>query len=356
NRTNPKQVLELNKENYLLELVLVTANTPSQRVLVEITKADVERTIAQLQRGVANPSLGRRYLRPAQRLYRWLISPLEDVLSTQDINHLAFVLPSGLRALPLATLHNGNGFLIERYSVGIMPSVGLTNLDYSDVRSSEVLATGASTFLDQPDLPAVPLELKTIANTLWPGRFFLNEAFTPERILANRQRRRYRILHLATHGEFRAGDPSNSYIQFWDQRVTLDQLPSLSLNNPPVDLLVLSACRTALGNREAELGFAGLAVQAGVKTAMASLWKVDDVGTAGLMTEFYANLRHSTMRAEALRQAQLAMARGDVVVESGKLLWTEGSLTMPPTLSNATRTILNHPFYWASFTLIGSPW
>lgn len=351
-----KQVLELNQENNLLELVLVTGGAPSQRILVDTTKANVQRAVAQLQRGVANPSLGRRYLRPAQRLHNWLISPLENLLSAQDIDHIAFVLPSGLRALPLAALHDGNAFLIEHYSLGIMPSVALTNLDYSDVRPAEVLAMGASIFLDQPDLPAVPLELKTITENLWPGRFFLNESFTPERILANRQQGGYRILHLATHGEFRAGDPSNSYIQFWNRRITLDQLPGLSLNTPPLDLLVLSACRTALGSREAELGFAGLAVQAGVKTAMASLWKVDDVGTAGLMTEFYANLRNSTMRAEALRQAQLAMIRGDVTVTAGELLWTDGSLTMPPALVDETRTILNHPFYWAAFTLIGSPW
>ncbi|MBE9067702.1 CHAT domain-containing protein [Leptolyngbya cf. ectocarpi LEGE 11479] len=355
-RPQAKQVLEISPENNLLELVLVTADKPPHRLLVDSTQADIQTAVAQLHRGVISQSLGRRYLRPAKRLHSSLIEPLEDILSKQGINHLAFVLPSGLRALPLAALHNGDSFLIERYSLGIMPSVGLTNIDYSDVRSAEVLAVGASTFPDQPDLPAVPLELKTIADTLWPGQFFLNESFTPEQVLANRQRGDYSILHLATHGEFRAGDPSNSYIQFWDQRVTLSQLPNLSLNDPPVDLLVLSACRTALGSREAELGFAGLAVQAGVKTAMASLWRVDDVGTAGLMTEFYAHLRDSTLRAEALRQAQLAMIRGDITVDAGELTWTGGRLTMPPALANETRLVLNHPFYWAAFTLIGSPW
>ncbi|MEM7066922.1 MAG: CHAT domain-containing protein [Cyanobacteria bacterium P01_B01_bin.77] len=355
-RSQAKQVLEISSENNLLELVLVTSDEPPHRLLVDITQADIQTDVAQLHRGVISPALGRRYLRPAKRLHSSLIEPLEDLLRKQGINHLAFVLPSGLRALPLAALHNGDSFLIERYSLGIMPSVGLTNIDYSDVRSAEVLAVGASTFFDQPDLPAVPLELKTIADTLWPGQFFLNESFTPERVLANRQRGDYGILHLATHGEFRAGDPSNSYIQFWDQRVTLNQLPNLSLNDPPVDLLVLSACRTALGSREAELGFAGLAVQAGVKTAMASLWRVDDVGTAGLMTEFYAHLRDSTLRAEALRQAQLAMIRGDITVDAGELTWTGGSLTMPPVLANETRLVLSHPFYWAAFTLIGSPW
>ncbi|MEM6252089.1 MAG: CHAT domain-containing protein [Cyanobacteria bacterium P01_D01_bin.156] len=351
-----KQILELNQDNHLLELVLIIGQAPAQSLLIDTTKADIKRVVRRLQRGVTTPSLGDRYLRPAQQLHNWLISPLEKTLSNNNITHLAFVLPSGLRSLPLAALHNGNSFLVERYSLGIMPSVGLTNINYSDVRSGEVLAAGASKFPDQPDLPAVPLELRTIADTLWPGQFFLNESFTPEQLLANRQRGRYNILHLATHGEFRAGNPSNSYIQFWDQRITLNQLPTLSLNDPPIDLLVLSACRTALGSREAELGFAGLAVQAGVKTALASLWRVDDVGTAGLMTEFYSNLRYSTMRAEALRQAQLAMLQGNVVIDAGQLSWTDGTLTMPPVLVEETRTALKHPFYWAAFTLIGSPW
>ena len=356
NQKTSKQILELNQDNYLLELVLVTGGLPSQRLLVDATKVEIQRVVALLQRGVTTPSLGRRYLRPAKKLHSWLIAPLEDTLRQQNITHLAFVLPSGLRSLPLAALHNGNTFLVERYSLGIMPSVGLTNINYSDVRPAEVLAAGASTFPDQPDLPAVPLELRTIADNLWPGRFFLNESFTPEQIIANRRRGSYSILHLATHGEFRAGSPSNSYIQFWDRRVTLDQLPNLSLNDPPIDLLVLSACRTALGSREAELGFAGLAVQAGVKTALASLWRVDDVGTAGLMTEFYANLRDSTMRAEALRQAQLAMIQGDVIIDAGQLTWTDGTLAMPHALAEVPRTVLEHPFYWAAFTLIGSPW
>ncbi|MEM9806323.1 MAG: CHAT domain-containing protein [Cyanobacteria bacterium P01_D01_bin.56] len=355
-QTTAKQILELNQDNHLLELVLITGDASPQRLLIDTTKIDIQRVVRRLQRGVTSPSLGRRYLRPAQQLHSWIVSPLEDTLKQQNISHLAFVLPSGLRALPLAALHNGETFLVERYSLGIMPSVGLTNIDYTDVRPSEVLAAGASTFLDQPALPAVPLELRTIADTLWPGRFFLNESFTPEQLINHRQRGSYSILHLATHGEFRPGSPSNSYIQFWDRRVTLDQLPKLSLNNPPIDLLVLSACRTALGSREAELGFAGLAIQAGVKTALASLWRVDDVGTAGLMTEFYANLRNSTMRAEALRQAQLAMIQGAVIMDAGQLTWSNGTLTMPPVLAEEARTILKHPFYWAAFTLIGSPW
>ncbi|MEM1242203.1 MAG: CHAT domain-containing protein, partial [Cyanobacteria bacterium P01_H01_bin.26] len=175
-------------------------------------------------------------------------------------------------------------------------------------------------------------------------------------LVANRARKPYGIVHLATHGEFKAGSLDNSYIQFWDQRLSLDQVRSLGLNNPPVELMVLSACRTALGNEEAELGFAGFAVQAGVKTALASLWKVDDVGTAGLMTQFYTSLQTEPIKSAALRQAQLAMLNGEIRVEGGQLVWSGGTLPLPEELSQIDSSLFSHPYFWASFTSIGSPW
>ena len=100
----------------------------------------------------------------------------------------------------------------------------------------------------------------------------------------------------------------------------MNQLEELKLSNPQVELLVLSACTTAVGDEQAELGFAGLAVHAGVKSALASLWYVSDVGTLGLMTEFYQQLRTAPIKAEALRQAQLAMLRGEVRLQDGYLV------------------------------------
>ena len=149
---------------------------------------------------------------------------------------------------------------------------------------------------------------------------------------------------------------SNSYIQLWDTKLRLDQLSGLGWNNPPVELLVLSACRTALGNEEAELGFAGLAVQAGVKSAIGSLWYVSDEGTLGLMTEFYQQLKQTAIKSEALRQAQLAMLRGQVNISGGKLVVGSDSLPLPPELANLQDQNFQHPYYWSAFTMIGNPW
>ena len=123
-----------------------------------------------------------------------------------------------------------------------------------------------------------------------------------------------------------------------------------------MELLVLSACRTALGDEEAELGFAGLSVLAGVKSTLASLWYVSDRGTLGLMTEFYEQLKTAPIKSEALRQAQLAMLRGEVRLEDGKLITPGADIPLPPQLAQLDNQTLEHPYFWSAFTMIGNPW
>ncbi|MDJ0517833.1 MAG: CHAT domain-containing protein, partial [Trichodesmium sp. MO_231.B1] len=138
----------------------------------------------------------------------------------------------------------------------------------------------------------------------------------------------------------------------------LDQIRELGWSQPAVDLLVLSACKTAFGDKNAELGFAGLAVAAGVKSALASIWYVSDEGTLGLMTEFYTHLNNAEIKAEALRQAQLTMLRGEVVIAEGELRGSaaRGAVVLPSALGNVENQDLSHPYYWAGFTMVGSPW
>src|SRR4028119_1614196 len=177
----------------------------------------------------------------------------------------------GLRSIPVAALYDGQQFLVEKYSVGLMPSVSLTDTRYQDVKNLQVLAMGSAKFPTLKPLPAVPIELSVITSSLWQGKSFLNEAFTLKNLIAQRQQQPFGMIHLATHASFQAGAPGNSYIELWDTKLRLNQLSGLGWKNPQVELLVLSACKTALGNEDAELGFAGLALQAGVKSAIASL-------------------------------------------------------------------------------------
>lgn len=300
------------------------------------------------------------YLKPAQALYQALIAPIESDLKDREINNLVFLMESGLRSLPLAALHDGNQFLIEKYSVGLMPSLSLTDTRYVNIKPAKLLAMGASKFAQNEPLPSVPVELATITKKWGQGRSLLNEQFTIENLLTQRQQQPYGILHLATHGEFQPGAASESYIQFWDRKLKLNELKTLRLNQPPVELMVMSACRTAIGDEQAELGFAGLAAQSGVKSALASLWYVSDEGTLALMSEFYRQLENQpvSVKAEALRQAQIAMAKGLVMLDQGKLK-TPGAVDGIPLASEFAaleKTELSHPYYWAAFTLIGNPW
>ena len=344
-----------------LKLVLVTNSGDAiQKQIPGATQKKVLQTAKELRKNIEDLRREREYLPKAQQLYNWLIKPLESELAQEKINNLVFIMESGLRSIPLAALHDGQQYLIENYSVGLMPSLSLTNTDYVKLEDLSVLAMGAETFADQIPLPGVGFELEVITEQLWPGESFLNQDFTVENLKKARSRRSYGIIHLATHAEFKRGKPANSYIQFNNEKLGLDRLRELGLSNPAVELMVLSACRTAVGDEEAELGFAGLAHQAGVKTVLGSLWYVSDSGTLVLMSEFYERLKTAPIKAEALRQAQLAMLRQEVKLEDGKLIIRGNnrevrSFNLPPELQNQS-TDLSHPYYWSGFTMIGNPW
>jgi CHAT domain-containing protein len=165
----------------------------------------------------------------------------------------------------------------------------------------------------------------------------------------------YDILHLATHAQFVAGSPNRSFIQFSDAPLTLEALPQLNWTDSQLSLLVLSACETAVGDRQAELGFAGLALQAGIPTAIASLWQVSDLGTVALMGEFYQQLKTAPTKAKALQQAQIAMIRQQVKLDGDRLQGSRSTITLPDALTLGGATDFSHPFYWAGFSVIGSP-
>lgn len=349
-----------------LELVLVTANAQPRRVLIPATtRWQVLQLADALQSEITNPRKRSSisYLDTAQKLYRWLIAPVATELAALKIDNLIVIPAAGLRSVPFAALHDGKGFLVEKYSISVMPSLSLTDIGYDNIADDEILAMGASVFEDKAPLPAVPVELESIAPPD-RGKSFLNQDFTLGNLQAQRANRPFGIIHLATHSEFQPGEPKNSYIQLWDTKLRIDQMRQLRWNEPPVNLLVLSACSTALGDADAELGFAGLAVASGARSALASLWEVSDEGTLGLMTEFYRQLRaprrggNLMIKAEALRRAQLEMLQGRVRIQDG-MLRVEGlsiSLILPPEIAARGDRVLLHPYYWAAFTMIGNPW
>ncbi|MEN9519275.1 MAG: hypothetical protein RLZZ381_1863 [Cyanobacteriota bacterium] len=301
------------------------------------------------------------YKKSSQELYNVLIKPIEAELEANNIDVLVFSMDSGLRLLPVAALYDGQQFLVEKYAMGIVPSFGLTDTRYVSPDEASILAMGASEFEEQANLPTMPIELQTVVSNPRRGESFLNQQFTiPNFVAQNSRQTPFSIIHLGTHAEFKAGDLGDSYIQFYDEQLKIPQLQQLSdqlgwnSDDTPIELMVLSACETALGDQNAELGFAGLAVQAGVKSALASLWYVSDLGTLAMMGEFYDQLDSTLNKAEALRQTQLAMLRGNVKIDSKQVKLSNGKdLALPADFPEGTLT-LNHPYFWSSFTMIGN--
>jgi filamentous hemagglutinin family protein len=344
------------------EAKVLTLITPEDNTIVAIpltvTNEALREKATELRREIADPSnvTSNRYLTTSRQLYGWLIAPLENYLQTKKINTLIFQLDAGLRLMPIAALHDGQNFLVEKYSISLIPSINLLDTRYEPerVRSSKVLAMGAAAFKDDVPLPAVPTELQTVTKEAGGGSVFLNDNFT----LANLRAKNtgFGIIHLATHADFNRGAVQNSYIKLNDTRLGLKQMRDLGWNQQNVELLVLSACRTAFGDVNTELGFAGLAVGAGVKTAVATLWRSSDIGTFGLMSEFYNDLKTASIKADALRSAQMAMLRGEVRIENGQLRVKKNTFPLPADLKALGEVRLTHPYYWSGFTMIGSPW
>ncbi len=341
-----------------LEIVMISGDGQTiRRRIPEANRAKVLAKTREFQQAINNPqTIPANYLKLAQQLYQWLIQPLEEDLETRNVKSLIFAMDTGLRSLPLAALHDGHEFLIERYSVSLIPSLSLISAPYKDISSQPILAMGASQFTDQSPLPWVPVELAMIVEQIGKSKSFLNEGFTLDNLQNQLHQGRFGIVHLATHAEFKPGNHNNSYIQLWNHKLRLNELQDLQLAKRGVDLLVLSACRTALGDPQAELGFAGAALEAGVDSTLATLWYISDRGALGLTTEFYYQLSHAPTKSEALRRAQLAMLHRNLRINNNQLYSHDKQVSSSLEVAKLRNINLSHPYYWAGFTLVGNPW
>jgi CHAT domain-containing protein len=346
------------RENLELVLVLPDKNAIQQR-LDNVPQSRLEPVIERFSRSVQQQFL-RFDQSAAQQLYDWMIRPFEAELHNQNIETIVLCVGQRLRSLPFAALHDGETFLVENYGLAIIPAFSLTELSYQHTSDRQILAMGASEFQVLQKLPAVPLELDSVVDDLGEGDIFLNQSFTLDNLQRALDSSQYSIVHLATHAAFRPGVPEESYIQLWqDETINLSDLQSLGWRDRPVDLLVLSACQTALGDPTAELGFAGISFHSGVRTTLASLWQISDLGTLALMREFYWQLTHvpSLAKTSILRQSQLSMIHETVTVSDSQLLTSADPLALGNELVNRQQRIsFADPYFWAGFVMVGSPW
>jgi len=352
---NPAVIWAAPQKDFL-RLILITPER--QFVIKKIRGANQERLtkrIKEFELGISDRQ-SLKYLPPARLIYNWLFKPLESYLEAENIDTLLLCTGSQLRSLPFSALNDGDKFLVEKFNLARIPAFNLTDTSYETSAPGQVLAMGASKFKDLPPLPGVAVELETIVPKLWSGQKISERDFTVGNLLNAHQSGGFDIIHLASHSVFNPGSPEKSFIQFSDRRLNLAQLADLNLDLPSVDLLVLSACETALGDEDAEYGFAGLAMQAGVKSALASLWLIDDVGTLLLMSNFYEQLQSTPIKSAALRQAQLNLLQSKAVVEDKQIKGLNVEVDLPAISLSEQNQDFTHPYYWSGFTVIGNPW
>jgi CHAT domain-containing protein len=314
-----------------LAVILSLPNQPLHYFATALSQTEVERLLRQMRQSLRPNSFLQDRLPIAQQIYNLLLRPSEADLIASEISTLVFVPDGSLRGLPMAALHDGQQYLIEKYSIALTPGLQLLQPQPLQQRRLRALVAGLSqTRQGFPALPNVAFEVEQIASEI-TTQVLLNQSFTNSRFQTRLNSSSASIVHLATHGQF-SSNADNTFILTWDDRITVKQLHQIlqtrDSNLNPIELLVLSACQTAAGDRRAALGMAGVAVRSGARSTLATLWSVSDRSTATFMATFYQELgKPGTTKADALRRAQLALLH-----------------------SNSYQA----PFYWAPFVLLGN--
>lgn len=304
---------------------------PAEKNLVQEQSQNLLRVVQSSQFASTPPVV---FLPPAQLLYQQLIAPAQPKLPSNGT--LVFTVDSSLQLLPMDLLHDGRSYLIERYSIAntlgaaVRPPIPLTRRAALVAGVSQIAPSFSSQAAPQKlqPLPSVEREIQDISRST-ESKILLNQQFTIA-ALQQQLQQNYPILHLTTHGRF-SSNPDLTVLLAWDKPLTVQQFDQLLRSrvdvNQSIELLVLSACETAKGDRRSALGLAGIATQARARSTIASLWLVGDNSTAQMFAEFYTELKQEKTKAESLRQAKLKL------------------LSQPET---------SHPYYWAPFILVGS--
>lgn len=351
--------------------MLLTLSLPNQQVRSQVqwlpaNAETVRATINDLRRRLEKRSdLANTYQEQSQQLYDWLIRPFAQDLRTAQIETLVFIQDGILRSIPMAALHDGNQFLVEQYAIASTLSLTLVDPTPIDRTSLRVLGFGLTkpSVVEGPTFFAplgyVKAEIDSIQAAMPGSKGLLDDAFTLDRLQQELTQNVYPIVHLATHGRFGIdardtflvtgrrggegrrergegnGESTSSHsapeTQPYNEKLTMNALYQMlrSQQGKVLELLTLTACETAVGSDRDALGVAGISLQAGARSSVASLWQVDDKATAQLITHFYQALKQGMSRAKALQTAQKT--------------WLQ-----------AHRGDQHHPGYWAALILVGN--
>jgi CHAT domain-containing protein len=319
-----------------LDVILKLPNQDLRHYRTLIAQDKVEGIVEDLREYLRDVTRTAQVKQQSQQIYNWLIRPAETELAKSGIKTLVFVLDGALRNVPMAVLYDKQQqkYLVEKYAIALTP--GLQLLDPKPLQQVRlnVLTAGVveeRTIDGRKFLPLenVPRELEGIQSEIHSSKELLNQQFTETNLQDQLMAAPFSVVHLATHGEF-SSDPEKTFILTWDALLNVNEFDHLlrdsnEKRSSTIELLVLSACKTAEGDKRAALGLAGVAVRAGARSTLATLWSVDDRFTADLMSEFYRELKAGVNKAEALQRAQLTVFASE-----------------------------KSPYFWAPFVLVGN--
>ena len=310
--------------------ILVSLAGTIKRITIPITEQELTQNIHRF-RTLLEKRTTHQYLPHAQNLYTLLMKPLEPYLNEFNIGTLVFVPDGALRTIPMAALHDGEQFLVQKYAIATTPGLTLTDARSLNREQVHLLSMGLTEGVQGfAPLPNVKHEIQDI-HDLFGGTSLLNKEFMKPNIEREMKQENFTIVHIASHGKFDQ-NPQDSYVLAYDQKLTMNQLGELiglfQFRQTPLDLLTLSACETAAGDERGALGLAGVAIKSGARSALATLWFINDQASSLLVNQFYTQIKQSShSKAQALREAQLTLL---------------------------DHVIYRHPSYWAPFLLINN--
>jgi CHAT domain-containing protein len=320
-----------------LQVIVKIYKQPLRRYSIKKSQLEVENTLGQLRQYLTEPDRMEEVKIFSRQVYSWLIQPIESELQDSNVNTLVFVLDGALRNVPMAALYDGKQYLIEKYAVALNLGLQLQKPKSLAQENLQLLAGGLvqppSNFQQFPPLPEIKYEFNLIAKAGVATTKLLDQDFTSKALERKISSIPFNVVHLATHGQF-SSRLEDTFILATDGPINVADFDLLlrrrdETSSQPLELLVLSACQTAEGDNRATLGLAGVAVRAGARSTMASLWNVGDRSTAILVGEFYRELVSAKVtKAEALRRAQVTL------------------LQKYPNYSR--------PGYWAAYVLVGN--
>lgn len=274
----------------------------------------------------------------SQNIYDWIIKPLEKQLDSKTIKTLVFILDRPFQKIPIAALHDGKNYLIEKnYNIVLNLGQELIKSKSLQLRTKKILAVGVSEKgvargRRFKALENVKKELEQIEKLGVSTKPLINGNFNKKNF-QEKMKSSPAVVHLATHGVFSSNREQTFILTGDNDSIGIDDFQNLlnpynRVRNKSIELLVLSACETASGDERAALGIAGVAQRSGASSTIATLWSVSDDAAAKLMVKFYNNLIKGNMsRTEALRSAQQLLLKDKT---------------------------FEHPFYWAPFILVGN--